>query len=414
MRERKVKGSMSEMSQDLGTGRASLGRVLDFAWDARAFTASEALAATSLTRSTAIEAIDTLVGINVLRELPNARAAGEYRAGRPARRFELPPDLGAVIGLDAGDTHVRVRIADLGGRTLAQRRGDLDFRQSIPERQAAIVQVLTAAVDEAAPARVFALCAGVAAPVTRDGFSPPHPEGLWERTNAGLVDLLAPWARVIEVKNDAQLAATAVGTTGEAAGCRDYVALLAGRRLGAGVVIDGHLLHGAHGGVGEMFAFDNVRGVDSAFGLGPAIESEARTMIVSGLAAPGGGLSSLDPEAIDAQQVLELAAEGDPDSLSIARCAGERLARIVGVLGNMFDPERVVVCGAIADGIEPVLEAARTALKPHLHLPAPELVRSELGEDIVLQGATLHALRTTRREALPRLAEELLAVAKTA
>ena len=76
---------MTEASAGLGTGRASVGAILDFAWTAGEFTASEAMVTTTLTRSTAIDAIDTLVDAAVLRELPNARVAGSYRAGRPAR-----------------------------------------------------------------------------------------------------------------------------------------------------------------------------------------------------------------------------------------------------------------------------------------------------------------------------------------
>ena len=48
----------------------------------------------------------------VLRELPNARMAGSYRSGRPSRRFALSLDLGVVIGVDAGDTHLAVTVAD--------------------------------------------------------------------------------------------------------------------------------------------------------------------------------------------------------------------------------------------------------------------------------------------------------------
>ena len=48
---------MTEVSAGLGTGRASVGAVLDFAWAAGEFTATDVMASTSLTRSTAIDAI---------------------------------------------------------------------------------------------------------------------------------------------------------------------------------------------------------------------------------------------------------------------------------------------------------------------------------------------------------------------
>ena len=244
---------MTEVSADLGTGRASVGAVLDFAWTAGEFTATEVMAATSLTRSTAIDAVDTLVSGQILRELPNARAVGAYRAGRPARRFALMPDLGVVVGIDAGDTHLAVTVADPLQTTLVQHRTDVDPEETPEERLAIILERLQNALSEAGRTRddLLAICVGVAAPVTRDGISPPHPEGFWERTNPGLAAALRDWAPVVEIKNDALLAAVAEGAQGAAIGCRDYVALLAGERFGGGVVVDGHLLHGAHGGVGR-------------------------------------------------------------------------------------------------------------------------------------------------------------------
>ncbi|MFC7926927.1 ROK family protein [Microbacterium laevaniformans] len=397
---------MSQTVLDTGTGRASVDGVLDFAWDAGTFTATEAMRAASLTRSTAIEAIDTLIAAGVLQELPNARDAGEYRAGRPARRFRLRDDAGVVAALDAGDTHLTAAVSDLSGEVLLRRQIALSPAQSVDERRDTIVAHLRATLAEAGVARddVLSLCVGVAAPVTLQGQSPPHPEGFWERTNPGLIDALGDEADVVEVKNDAQLAAAAEGTGGEAVGCRDYVALLAGERLGAGVVVDGHLLHGAHGGVGEMFAFDFIRDVDSAFGLGPTLERLAREAIAKAETetTERSGLAAVDPAQVHGRDVLELAAGGDPLAIEITDAIGRVLARIVGVLGNMFDPERVIVCGAIADGIQPVLDAAQRTLAAQIHLPAPTLLRSHLGGDVVIRGALARARDSARATALPR------------
>lgn len=401
---------MPRVSPDLGTGRASLGLVFDHAWEGGEFTASDAMAVTGLTRSTTIDAIDTLVEAGMLRELPNARDVGQYRAGRPARRFALPADLGCVAGIDAGDTHVSVTLTDLSGGVLSRRRIDVDPLDTPDRRRETIIAHLRTALTEAdvEPERLLAVCAGVAAPVARDGTSPPHPEGFWERTNPGLVTALAAESAVVRIENDALLAAAAEGQQGAAIGCRDYIALLAGERLGSGVVIDGHPLHGAHGGVGEMYAFDIVRGVDSAFGLGPSIVALTRELIASGDVDPAGALGGIAADDADARDVLAAAAAGDPDALRVAESVGDALARIVGVLGSMFDPKRIVVCGAIADGIDPVLDAARRVLPQLTHLPAPELVRSELGSDIVSAGAVVEALRAAREVAVPQLAEQRL------
>ncbi|WP_136041916.1 MULTISPECIES: ROK family protein [unclassified Microbacterium] len=402
---------MTEVSAGLGTGRASVGAILGFAWDAGEFTATDVMASTSLTRSTAIDAIDTLVGAEVLRELPNARVAGSYRSGRPARRFALSPDLGVVVGIDAGDTHIAVTVADPLDQTLVHHRVAADQTQSAAARRALIVECLGAALDEAGVARdrVLALCVGVAAPVDRDGISPPHPDGFWERTNPGLAEALGAWAPVVEIKNDAQLAAVAEGALGAAIGCRDYVALLSSERYGGGVVVDGHVLHGAHGGVGEGVVFDHIVGVGSANGLPYSLQEAARAAVASGAVPADGALGRLvDAERIDPRLVLTLAASGDPDALLVAERVGAVVARIVGVLGSMYDPARVVVCGAVAESIEPVLAAARRILPEELHLPAPEILASTLGAEVVSVGAVATARRAARERTVPLLAEQRL------
>ncbi|GEK85618.1 ROK family protein [Microbacterium aerolatum] len=404
---------MIEVSADLGTGRASVGAVLDFAWEGGEFTATDVMAHTALTRSTAIDAIETLLGANVLHELPNARVAGSYRSGRPARRFAISPDLGAVVGIDAGYTHLAVTVADALDRTLVHHRVEVDRTQPASVRRELIVEQVRTALDEAgvSPDHVLAVCAGVAAPVDRNGISPPHPEGFWERTNPGLAEALSAWAPVVEVKNDAQLAAIAEGALGAAIGCRDYVALLASERYGGGVVVDGHVLHGAHGGVGEGVVFDHIMGVGSAVGLPYSVQDVARHAVAAGDVSTDGALGRLVAEdRIDPRLVLTLAASGDADAVLVADRVGATLARIVGVLGSMYDPARVVVCGAVAESIEPVLAAARRILPEELHLPAPEILASTLGAEVVSVGAVVTARRAARERAVPQLAEQRLSV----
>lgn len=402
---------MTEVSAGLGTGRASVGAILDFAWAAGEFTATEAMASTSLTRSTAIDGIDTLVDAGVLRELPNARAAGSYRAGRPARRFVLASDLGVVIGVDAGDTHLAVTVAELQDHTRVHHRVDLDPTQSADERRATILGQMDLALAEADVTReaVLAICIGVAAPVNRAGISPPHPEGFWERTNPGLAEVLADWAPVVEIKNDAQLAAIAEGSAGAAIGCRDYVALLASERFGGGVVVDGHVLHGAHGGVGEGVVFDHIIGVGSAFGLRYALQDQVRAAMESGEISSESVIGRLaGADRIDPRAVLTAASAGDADALLATSRVGATLARVVGVLGSMYDPARVIVCGAVAESIAPVLDAAREVLPAQLHLPAPEILASTLGAEVVSIGAVATARRAAREVAVPLLAERRL------
>ncbi len=259
--------------------RASLDALLRYAWDAEVFTAGDALAATGLSRSTTIEAIDDLVDLGLVRELANARAGGDYRKGRPARRFELRADAAVVVGVDAGQGHLVTTVADLRGRPLATRTERVGADgDSAARRRVLVVEAIDAALAEAGVERadVLSVCVGVPAPVDSAGVSPVHRDGFWPRMNPDFAGLLSSWVPLVRIENDAVLASVAEHTRGAAVGLRNTVTVLAGQRLGAGVVIDGNLLRGAHGGVGEVVVIRHLRGVDAAHGIGHHLEAWAR------------------------------------------------------------------------------------------------------------------------------------------
>ncbi|MET0780200.1 MAG: ROK family protein [Microbacterium sp.] len=388
-----------QISPAAAVRRTSLDAVLSYAWDSDVFTASDAMAVVGLTRSTTIDVIEELVALGLLRELPNARAVGDYQKGRPARRFELRADAAVVVGTDVGPDHILTAVADLRGEILAFERTDTDLDHDSPgERRAAATSAVDDALRAAGATRddVLALCAGVPAPVDSAGSSPPHRNGFWRRMNPNLTELFGSWAPLVSVKNDASLAAVAEGSLGAAVGVRDFVTLLSGEFLGAGAVVDGNLLRGAHGGVAEMVAFDHVVGVEDAGGLGVRISQWAQEAIQSGEFLPEGAPADSWPAATDGRAVLALARAGDQDAQRLVARAGRVLSIIAGVFGSLFDPRRVILSGMASRDAAELVEAARTSLPLELDLPAPELVASQLGGDVVCIGAVSAALDAAR------------------
>jgi len=377
--------------------------VLGFAWAAAVFVSDDAMAATGLTRTTTIDALDELIALGLLREHPNARVAGEYRKGRPSRRFELRTDAAVVVGMDAGRAHLTTTVADLRGTALARETIDLDVdHDSAHERRAAVVAALDSALASAAvPAdRVLAICVGVPAPVDALGNSPSHRDDFWRRMNPGLTELLQSRAPIIDIENDASLAAIAEGAVGGAVGCDDYAVLLAGERFGAGIVVDSRLLRGAHGGSGEMVALDHVIGVGTADGLGTRLTEWVRAAAAAGGIPPGHPLHGLPHDELTGRAMLDLARAGDVYARGFVERAGELLARIAAVFGSLYDPDRIIVAGAVAAGLDEVVEVARRRLPDELDLPAPDLLLSTLGPAPVAIGAVSAALAAARSGAL--------------
>lgn len=384
--------------------RASLHAMLNYAWNTKVFISTEAMEVTGLTRSTAISALDELIDIGLLRELPNARAdGGGYSKGRPSRRFEFSADSAVVIGMDAGRSHLTTTVANLRGTPIAHETVELHAgHEGANERRAAVQGAIDSALKAAGRTRraVLSVCIGVPAPVDYDGSSPHHDDGFWRRMNPDLCGLLEAWAPIVRIENDASLAAVAEGAVGEAVGLRNFVVLLAGNRLGAGVVVDGHLLRGTHGGVGEMRAFDYVAGVDSAAGIGLQLTDWVRQAAAAGQIPSGHAVEKLPSDRLTGRLVLELAQTGDPFSISLIDRAGAMLARITAVFGSLYDPERVIVAGAIADGLAEVLGVARALLPAEVDLPAPDLALSNLGAASVVTGAVAAAIEAACAEVL--------------
>lgn len=372
--------------------------MLAFAWDAHAFTATDVMAATGLMRSTTIAAIDELLEMGLLRELPNARVTGEYSKGRPARRFELRADAAAVVGMDVGRAHLTTVVADLRGEQLARVVVELSPAQDTSQgRRSAVLHAMESALLAAGRCEenVVAVCLGVPAPVDVHGESPTHQEGFWQRMNPDLRSLIADRVPLVRVENDASLAAVAEGSVGVARGLRDFVVVLAGDRLGAGVVIDGHLLRGRHGGVGELRALDHVRGVDSADGIGLRLAEWAREELEAGVVPPE-IVEQVSRGALTGRAVLRLAGSGDVWAQRLVRRAGALVARMVSIFDSIYDPEVVVIAGAVADDLDEVLDSARTHLAESLETP-PQLVGSRLGADAVATGAVAAAREVAQR-----------------
>ncbi|KQQ03979.1 MULTISPECIES: ROK family protein [unclassified Rathayibacter] len=374
--------------------------VLGQAWSGAPLTASGLIERTGLTRSTVIAVCDDLIELGWIQELENQRAAGDYVKGRPARRYSLRRDAGAVVGVDAGQHSVGVFVADLLGEPVGRRTEPVAHEHVSPARRLAdIERVLDRTLSEAgiADSGVLAITFGVPAPVDALGRSPEGDNDFWRVMNPGLADRFADrgWQPVVD--NDANLAALAEGWRGAAVASDDYVALLSGERLGGGVVLGGRLLRGARGLTGEMRYLDLVEGVGSAEG----IAALARVWAHEALAVPGHPASLLDRiDAPGAEHVLAAAAAGDPLARDIVDRLAERLANIAATLANLLDVSLIVVGGALSASAEPLLTEVARRLVGRVHAPVPRIVASTLGDQAVALGAVRSGLDRVRADPL--------------
>jgi hypothetical protein len=129
---------------------ASARLVLEHMWNAPPVTGSDLMAATGLTRATVHDVCQELIDRGWVRELANQREHGDYRKGRPARRYAFDPLAGLVVGVDAGEHRVDAIVTDLHGTELGRyhsppRSGFADATERIAAVGEAITTALAAA-----------------------------------------------------------------------------------------------------------------------------------------------------------------------------------------------------------------------------------------------------------------------------
>ncbi|WP_034264356.1 ROK family transcriptional regulator [Actinospica robiniae] len=357
-------------------------------------------ALTGLSKPTATQLMDRLEAAGLVEAMP-----GE---GRNARLYRVRPGAAYVAGLDVTPAHIRVRVCDLTGQSIAQstlatpRREVKDALERI--REALTEACALAGITVAQLNRIVIGLGGAPDPHSgRIGYA-RHLPG-WHDPNllARLrTELTVPGEAdpAVEIENDVNLAAVAEQARGvvrrdSPLACRDFAVLWIGEGIGAAVVIDGRLHRGFTGGAGEI-------GYMPVSGLPPVRNISRGT---------NGGFQNL----AGAPAVLKLArAKGFPGSDAAAACrraaesgalgtpllteVADRLAVGLAPLVAVLDPELIVLTGAMLQaGGEVLRELVADALYAMV-IPRPRLVLSEVAEDPVLTGAIESALAETKQE----------------
>ena len=160
------------------------------------------------------------------------------------------------------------------------------------------------------------------------------------------------------VDNDVNALALGELTFGLGRGARSLVVLAAGTGFGAGIVLDGRLVRGAHGFGGEFghapVKFDGRpcwcggRGCLAVYSSGRGIAEAARERVAGRPRTLLLELAAGDPHGITAPLVFQAADAGDALAAALVDEACQALGAMIGAIVNGLDPEVVVVTGGVA------------------------------------------------------------------
>jgi predicted NBD/HSP70 family sugar kinase len=318
--------------------------------------------------------------------------------GQPPVVYAFNPSGAAALGFEVRPDTLTMVLTDLGGAPLATSHTHL--AQTDPDFVLAQMTEFARKTAARQP-RPRVLGAGLVI---------PGPFGV-EGPRAADATALPGWdpARIramaeaalglpVHLDKDASAAALGEGMNGAARGLSTYAFLYFGTGLGLGLIAQGQPLRGAFGNAGEVgHVIIHPDGIPCDCGNQGCLEqyvsrfSVQRHLIAQGHLQPGA-------QGTDATLMDLLAAE-DPDFMGWADTAAEALSRAIGMLENLFDPQTVILGGALPDAVID-LWITRLTLPPgsiarHALHQAPRVARGTSGRMTAALGAAALVIHDT-------------------
>lgn len=382
---------------ELGTiRRESLGAVLG------EIAASGPRSRTTLARrlgfnpSTVSNLVSELVAYGLLEEMAEDENPG--KVGRPAQLLRLRGWAFGAIGIEANVDYLAVCLRSLDGEVRHQERIDVDREERpLEETSAAVADLARRAFDHARQQSIsvhevtLALPGLVNAEAGRLEFAPNTG---WRDLDAAtlLADRFPNIA--VGVDNEANLAVLAERWDGPLTARDTAICVTGSVGIGAGVLLHGSLLRGAHGFAGELgHVVVDPKGPLCRCGGKGCLETFAGKRALLG--SSGAGSTS---------ELRSLLCEGNQQAAAAVTAAGEALGIALASTIQLLDP-RIVVVGGFLGPLLPWLAPAVTERANEQAAvagrPISPVIASELGEWAAVRGAATHGLQ--RLLADPRL-----------
>ncbi|OWV11514.1 MULTISPECIES: ROK family transcriptional regulator [Micromonospora] len=354
-------------------------------------TRQDLMRSTGLSQPAISNVVSDLIGEGLVVEAGVAESDG----GRPSMMLRVAPRFAFVIGVDVGETLVRVELFDLAMTVLARAGYPLDPARTEPATVAGHVLAGIDAVTTQARvscADVLGVGIGVSGVVEQGTEAVVHAQALgWDRVP--LERLIRSGTDLpLHIDNGANTLGQAEMWFGAGRGARHAVFALVGSGVGAALMTNGVAYRGASSSAGEWGHTTLVYGGRTCrCGARGCLEAYVGAEAIidryqeahGGRAVPGGDEESRIAALVEA-------AASSPTARRVLEETAGYLGAGVANLINLFNPERVVLGGWTAmalGGLLPAIReaAGRQALRQPYEQASIELCR--LGVDAVALGA---------------------------
>ncbi|HEV7932024.1 MAG TPA: ROK family transcriptional regulator [Actinomadura sp.] len=354
---------------------------------------------TGFTKTTVSNLLSVLAEGGLVRDGAPVR---EGERGRPGVAVSVNGDGVGGLGLEVNVDYLAACVLDLGRRVRHRHLVAADNRGRTPERVIeSLGRLAEQAITSAAGQGLTVAGAVVALPGVldrRDGWLRTAPNLGWadvpigELLAAGLPELRLP----PDQDNEANLGALGELWFGGGRELGDFVHVSGEIGVGAGIVVDGRVLRGAHGFAGELGHITVEPGGDPCTcggrGCLEQVAGQEAILRAAGLTDPGSPATTTvaaDPDGPMAALVAALRA-GDERAVTAASRAGRALGSALSAAVNLLDPDTIVLGGIfspLAGWVRPAVEETLATGTPLSRGRTPQVVVSRLAGDAAVHGA---------------------------
>jgi glucokinase len=327
---------------------------------------------------------------------------GKSGGGRPPEKFRFKSEYGCFAGVDVTSEAIRVLLTDLNGTLLEEQYEFLPKDARSPD---GVIEVLRASLGtmmqrhNLQSKKLLAMTLGVAGITNvRDGIVISVSSSKTWR-NVPLRDLLKRhFGCALFVDNDTNLAAMGERFRGVAQAEESFIFITVGLGVGAGIFLNGQIVHGASWAAGEI-GYLHIPHVSS---MQPALYEFGRLEQVLG----GTGIlrswnaaakkSGLAVKARKASRVLDLALEGNVVAQKLVLQRARLLKDVVLNLSLTLNPSLFVFGGEL--GVHPALLGPISEMLCESEIAVARVLPSSLGNSAVVWGGIAVAMQNSERK----------------
>jgi glucokinase len=301
-----------------------------------------------------------------------------------------------ILAIDIGGSKLLIGIIDRQGKVLTSRKQMFHN----PNQNSVLEAIIEQAMVLIEEGYEFS-CIGVSIPGLADPIT-----GVWlyacfsKISNFPLAQILSEkFMCPVYIENDANICAYGEKMFGLAKGITDFLWVTVSNGVGSGVFLDNHIFYGHMGNAGEI-GHVNVeenghsctcgnKGCLEAQAAGPAIVKRYRKKVLS------------SPENITAQEIANLAKNGNVQAMEIYHDTGRYLGKAIAAAVNLLNVPLVILGGGVSMSYELFADELRKTTNKYVYRaanPNLEIKHTALGYEASLIGAAAYAIYRTSND----------------